>query len=230
MHKKLVAIFSFILLLVFFYSIASAQTTTGSAQTTESNASKLKEQMRLLQAQKKTAVSQIKQEAKETKMELKQQIKDRVQTKKEEVKEIVAIRREEFKAKLQTIRDEKKKALVNRIDTKLTNVNTKHTDRFTQVLSNLQIVLDKITEDVDKTEAQAAIDDAKLAVENQAAKTYTITISIETALRSDVGTVTSQLRQDLVATHKLVVDAKQAVQALRKDAQMKKEATSSANL
>lgn len=225
MRKKLLFLLLPLLLLI-AASTVDAQTTTG----TDSASSRLKQQMRDLQAQKKTAVSQIKQEAKETKMELKQQIKDRVQTKREEVKEIVAIRKEEFKAKLQAIKDEKKKALVNRIDTKLTNVNTKHTDRFTQVLSNLQIVLDKITEDVDKTAAQAAIGAAKLAVENQAAKTYTITISTETALRSDVGVVTSQLRQDLVATHKAVVDAKQAVQALRRDAQMKKEATSSANL
>lgn len=157
---------------------------------------------------------------------LKQQIKDRVQAK----REAVATKRAEFKAKVQTIRDQKKKALVERIDAKLANANTKHTDRFTQVLNNLQTILDKMSEDTDKTEGQAAIDAAKLAVENQAAKTYTITISTENSLRSDVGAVTSQFRLDLMATHKLVIDAKQAVQALRTDAQMKKEATSSANL
>jgi Mg2+ and Co2+ transporter CorA len=121
--------------------------------------------------------------------------------------------------------------LVDRIDTKLTTVNTKHTDRFAHVLSNLQAILDKISEDVDKTQAQAAIDAAKLAIENQAAKTYTITISSEAALRSNVGATTSGLRRDLMATHKLVIDAKQAVQKLRENsAMMKKEATSSANL
>ena len=75
------------------------------------------------------------------------------------------------------------------------------------------------------------IDTAEAAVEAQAAKTYTITISTESNLKTDVGAVTSQLRLDLSATHKLVVDAKQAVQALRKDnAIMKKEARDSANL
>lgn len=221
MQKKLIVISLFVLLFSLFSSNAIAQTATNAA-------SRLKEQMQLLKDQKQTAVSQIK---KEVKIDLRQQIKDRVQTKREEVKEIVATRRGEFKAKLQTIKDQKKKVLVERIDTKLSNVNTKHTDRFAQVLSNLQVLLDKISGDLDKTEAIASIDAAKLAVENQAAKTYTITISTETALRSDVGTVTSQLRQDLVATHKAVVDAKQTVQALKgNNAMMKKEATSSSNL
>ena len=99
------------------------------------------------------------------------------------------------------------------------------------MLSNLQTLLDKLSQasQVDTTAAQAAIDAAKLAVENQAAKTYTITISTETALRTDVGAVTSQLRQDLSAAHKLVVDAKQAVQSLRIDAAMMKKEVNSAN-
>lgn len=215
MHKKLLTIFSFLLLVLFFASIVNAQTTTG----TDSAASKLKDQMRMIKDQKK-----------ETRVELRQQMKDTIQMKREETKAMVKTKRDEFKARIETIKDQKKKALVERIDTKLTNVNTKHTDRFTHVLSNLQIVLDKISEDVSKTQAQAAIDAAKLAVENQASKTYTITISAETALKSDVGTVTSQLRQDLSATHKAVVDAKQAVQSLRKDsAIMKKETTNLAN-
>lgn len=226
MHKKLLAIFSLLLLLLFFTSIVNAQTNTGTT-----SAGRLRKQLQDIQTQKRSAVSDIKKEAKETRMELRQQIKDTVAAKRLEVKAIVEARREEFKAKLQTIKDQKKKALTERIDAKLANANTKHTDRFTQVLSNLQNILDKMNEDTDKTDAQAAIDTARAAVEAQAAKTYTIIISTETALRSDVGTVTSQLRLNLMATHKAVVDAKQAVQALRKDnAIMKKEATGSANL
>lgn len=212
MQKTLFVIFLFVFLFSLFFSNASAQTATNDA------ASRLKDQMQLIKDQKLG------------KVELRQQIKESVSAKREAVKEAVAAKREEFKAKLQTIRDEKKKELVTRIDTKLMNVNIKHTDRFTQVISNLKTVLDKIGGDVDKTEAQTAIDTAKAAVETQAAKTYLITISTETALRSDVGAVTSQLRLDLMATHKLVINAKQSVQALRRDAQMKKEATRSANL
>lgn len=226
MHKKLLAIFSLLLLLLFFTSIVNAQTNTGTT-----SADRLRKQLQDIQTQKRSAVSDIKKEAKETRAELRQQIKDTVAAKKEAVRETVAARREEFKTKLQTIKDQKKKALTERIDAKLANANTKHTDRFTQVLSNLQNIVDKVNEDTDKTEAQAAIDTARTAVENQAAKTYTITISTETALRLDVGAVTSQLRLDLMATHKAVVDAKQALQALRtNNAIMKKGATGSANL
>ena len=214
------------LFLLVLVSSVNAQATTGT-----DSASRLKQQMQELKSQKKATVSNIREEAKEGRMELREKMKATVAAKREETREVVKAKRDEFKLKLQTLKDEKKKVLVDRIDTKLTNVNAKHTDRFTQVLSNLQIILDKMADEVDKTAAQAAIDAAKLAVENQAAKTYTITISTETALRSDVGAVTSGLRLDLSATHKLVIDAKQAVQALReKSGMMKKETTNSTNL
>lgn len=223
MHKKLAVICFSVFLLILSSSVMNAQTSTGT-----SSAGRLKQQLQELQAQKQPVVPQVKKEAR---IELRQQIKETIQAKKDEVREAVATRKEEFKAKLQAIKDQKKKALVERIDTKLMNANIKHTDRFTHVLSNLQTILDKISGDVDKAEAQASIDSAKAAVEAQAAKTYIITISAESALRSDVGAVTSQLRQELMATYKLVIDAKQAVQALRaNNVIMKKEATSSANL
>lgn len=189
-------------------------------------------------AQTSTSTNSAASRLKQQRMELKQSIKDTVQAKREEAKQIMKTRREEFSVKLQTIKDEKKKTMVERIDAKLSEINTKHTDRFTEVLGKLQEHLDKISQSVtekkvleDIKTAQAAIDEAKTAVENQAAKTYVIQITNETALRLNVGTTTSQLRKDLMSTHKLVVDAKQAVQALRKDnVMMKKEATSSANL
>lgn len=170
--------------------------------------------------------------------EIRQEIKDNIQAKREEVKKIVATKRAEFETKLQSLKDEKKKILVGRIDIKLSEVNTKHTDSFTELLGRLQELLDKQSVGVtdpktlaDIKTAQTAINAAKIAVENQAAKTYTIQIVDEANLRLNVGTTVSQLRKDLMATHKLVVDAKQAVQNLRKDDLMiKKQATGSANL
>lgn len=205
-----------ILFFLFLPSAIYAQTTTG----TDSAASRLKKQMQEIQVQRKAAISDVKQEAKEVRAELKQQIKEAVAVKREAIKDALTAKREEFRTKLQTIKDEKKKILVDRIDSKLTNVNAKHTDRFIHVLSNLQTLLDKINENLDKTQAQVAIDAAKLAVEDQAVKTYTITISTETALRSDVGAVVSQLRQDLTSAHKLIVDAKQEVQGLKDSANL----------
>lgn len=209
MQRKLVVVsFSVFLFIVFSSSV--------NAQTTASTASRLKEQMQILKDQKKTAVSQIR----------------------EETKAMMQAKRDEFKTRMQAIKDQRKKMLVERIDTKLSEVNKKHTDRFTEVLSKLQLLLDKITAKETETKvladiktAQAAIDTAMTAVEAQAAKTYIIQITDETKLRLDVGTTTSQLRQDLMATYKLVIDAKQAVQKLNTDKSiMKKEATSSANL
>lgn len=216
MTRKLLVIL-FPLILLIFVSSAYAQTsTTGSAQTTNNATSKLRDQIQLIQDQKKTAVA--------------------------DAKAMIQAKRDEFKVKLQTIKDQKKKALVERIDAKLNAMNIKHTDRYTKVLSNLQTILDKISKSATETAilanistAQNAINSAKLAVENQAAKPYVITISTETALRSDVGIVMSQFRQDLVATHKAVIDAKQAVQGLISvlkgtNAIIREQATSSANL
>ena len=80
-------------------------------------------------------------------------------------------------------------------------------------------------------DAQTKIDLASEAVASQGAKVYTIDITTETNLRTNVGTTISQFRNDLTQTYKLVIDAKQAVQNLRTDkVMMKKEATGSANL
>lgn len=232
MNKKFILVSFFLFLLMLFPAIASAQTTTGTDSASKAN--RLKDQIKIINDQRQEAL----RTKKETRVELRQKIKDRIQTKREEVKEIIAAKREEFKAKLQTIRNQKKKVLVERIDTKLTNINTKHTDRFAETLVKLQTLLDKISSSAteekvlaDIKAVQGAIDAATAAIEAQAAKTYAITISTENALRSDVGRVTSQLRLDLVAVHKMVVDAKQAVQSLRPNSVIiEKKATGSANL
>lgn len=169
---------------------------------------------------------------------LKQRIKDIVQMKREETKQALKLKRDEFKAGIQTIKDQRKKLLVERIDTKIAELNKKSTDGFSEVLAGLQTFLDKISQSTNDEKvladikvAQTAIDTAVVAVASQSAKTYTLQITTEQNLRINVGTTMSQFRQDLMATHKLVVDAKQAVQALNKDrAIMRKEATRSANL
>ncbi len=216
MTRKIIYLILPLFLLVFVSTVNAQNTTTGSAQTTVDTASKLKQQMQLLQEQKKAAMTKVKEEA----------------------KAMVQAKRDEFKTRIQTIKDQKKKALVERIDAKLAQVNKNHTAKFTEVLTRLQAFLDKANESAtgitvlaDVASAQSAIDAAKIAVEAQAAKTYTMTITDDSALRANAGTTVSQLRLDLMAVHKLVVDAKQAVQKLKTDkVMMKKEATGSANL
>jgi len=224
MTRKLLLILLPLLLLVFVPIANGETTTTRSASTINPEndaiatdaATKLKLQMKLIQDQKKEELSKIKEEA----------------------QALILAKRSEFKAKLQLIKDQNKKLLVERIDTKLAEVNKKHTARFSEVLVKLQGFVDKAklssasaTMQADIVAAQAAIDTAKAAVDIQAAKTYTITIASEATLKINVGATVSLLRKDLMAVYKLVVDAKQAVQKLNTDkATIKKEATGSAEL
>lgn len=153
--------------------------------------------------------------------------KDISQNRAQNKKDVVQQKREEFKTRLQTIRNEKKKAVVERIDTKIANTNEVHTVRFTSILLKLQSILDRVSQKASEAKAngkdttaldssivsaQAAIDSAKAAVSAQAAKTYAIQISDEATLRNSVGTTTSQFRKDLRDVHKAIVEAKQAVQ------------------
>lgn len=146
-------------------------------------------------------------------------------------KEQRELRREEFKAKLEQIRDERKKALVERIDDKLEDINEKRTERWSEALEKLSAILTRVEEklastsgDVDKTAANEAISNAKTAIEtaqtavsDQAEKDYTAQITDETTLRNTVGAAFSSLQSDLRATHKITVDAKQAVMNAAKE-------------
>lgn len=208
MSVKIVSLMVGILLLSFISETANAQTAT--------TTSDVKRQTADLRQEKKTAISQIREKTKE---------------------EIQALRIQ-FRQRVQTIKDARKKALTQKIDTDIATANAKHTNRFNEVLTKLQRILDKITPDAKDTKtlsdiktAQTAVDVAKSAVLAQTAKEYTIEITDETTLKKNVGATISQFRSDLMQTFKIVMDAKQAVEVLRTDKLMnKKEATSSANL
>lgn len=206
MKAKLIIVL--VLAILIFPATVSAESATGT--------STLKQQVTDIKQERKNAISQIREKTKE---------------------EIQALRNQ-FKERLQTIKDARKKALTEKLDADIAKANLKHTTRFNQVLTKLQGILDKIIPDAKDPKTlseikatQAIIDAAKAAVANQAAKEYTIEITDEASLRKNVGATISQFRQDLMQVHKLVVDARQAIQVLRADkALMKKEASSSANL
>lgn len=206
MREKLFFLFVMISIALIIPSSVTAETASGT--------STLKEKMHDLKTERKNSISQIKDQAKE-------QIQER---------------KDLFKERLQTIKDARKRLLTQTLDEKIAAANAKHTARFSDVLTRLQEALDKIKPDVkdpkilsDIKTAQSKIDLAKAAVTSQAAKVYTIEITDEATLRKNVGATISQFRKDLMQVHKLVVDAKQAVQALRRDKSMlKREASSSA--
>lgn len=167
-----------------------------------------------------------------TKQTAVQEQRDLMMKNKLETKAMMQDKKEQFKAKLQIIRDERKKALVERIDEKISTMNKTSTARFSAVLEKLMMVLDRITQKAQVTKAKGvdtsmadqaivaaktAIDAAKAAVAGQSAKTYSIDVVSETTLKTTVGSTVSMFRKDLSTVHKLVIDAKQAVQKAEKE-------------
>lgn len=170
--------------------------------------------------------------------------KGAVEARREKAKEASATRREAFKEKVDAIKDARKKAIVENMDTKMSEVNTRRVENMTAHLTKISEVLEKVVtrvgvvkgEGKDTTAvdtavavAQAAILTAQNAVQTQAAREYVITITDETALKSDVGTTRSGMQKELSATHQTVVAARQAVsaavQALARVLGVGKEAT-----
>lgn len=154
--------------------------------------------------------------------EAREAFQERVEAAKEEFRQ----KREEFKEKLEQIRDERKKALVERIDQKIETFNTRHTEHMMKALERLESILANLVTKTNEakaagfdtksaetaiTEAEASLAAAKAAVEAQAVKDYTTTITTESALRTMVGSEVSQFRIDIKSTHQKVLAAKAAV-------------------
>ena len=185
-----------------------------------------------------------------------QTIKDRLRTIKEERQAFVAETREQvkekmeaFRAQIKTIRDERKQILTERIADKIASSNARLTNRMDKALNHLTDILNRVknrsaafkaggkdTAALDQaiSAAEAAIAEAKNAVEAQGAKEYTANITDESTLRNTIGQMVSGFRLDIQAVHKLVVAAKQAVQkAIMEAAKLRGEdntATGSANI
>lgn len=201
----------------------------------------------------------VKQELEAKRAEVKQQIETRreefkanVEAKREEMKQQAETKKEELKQKLQVVKDERKKQIVERLDTKVQELNQKRLDHFGNVLEKIEGVLEKIVSRTDKAEAngrdvsavRTAIENVKTAVAAardaiaaQAGKTYSITVTTEANLKTDVGSVRQQLVNDLKAVQYKVQAARQAAvaaaQALARiprvdEAEVEPTATSSA--
>ena len=185
-----------------------------------------------------------------------QTIKDRLRTIKEERQTFVAETREQvkgkmeaFRAQIKTIRDERKQILTEKIADKVASSNARLTNRMDKALDHLTDILNRVknrsaafkaggkdTTALDQaiSAAEAAIAEAKNAVEAQGAKEYTANITDESTLRNTIGQMVSGFRLDIQAVHKLVIAAKQAVQkAIMEAAKLRGEdntATDSANI
>ena len=136
------------------------------------------------------------------------------------------LNREEFRTRLSAIRDAKKKAIVERMDKRIGEINTNRTNIMTRHLTKIEELLNRIearTLEVEKkgkdttavkaaiASARTAIAAAKSAVTTQAAKTYTIDITTEDKLGAAVSSARTAFAQDLQAVHQSVVAARKSV-------------------
>mgnify|MGYP001577231330 CR=1 FL=1 len=112
------------------------------------------------------------------------------------------------------IRDEKKQQILEHVNQQLNLINDRATKAMLKHLERLQSLLIKIktrVPAVDITVAQKKIDEAKTAVETQAAKEYVIEFSNESGLRVGASAAKTKLRADIKAVREKVRLARQAV-------------------
>ncbi|KKQ75150.1 MAG: hypothetical protein US96_C0016G0004 [Candidatus Woesebacteria bacterium GW2011_GWB1_38_5b] len=134
--------------------------------------------------------------------------------------------RERFKERLEKIKDEHKHNVLENIDEKITEHNTRWVNHWNGVLDRLREVLVKIQTLTDRAEdtgkdvgaikakiaaANTAIESAQAAINMQASKTYVINISVESNLREDVEPVIQQFKLDVKTVLNSIKTARTAV-------------------
>ena len=195
-------------------------------QNLEQKREELRQNMELRKEELKQNVEERRETLKQEMEQKREELKDRMEQKREELKTRIETKREELKSRLTKIKDERKKQVVERIDKSLDAINERITSNLLKVLEKLEDILVRIGERTDKAEsngvnvssvdsaivsAQTAINDAKAAVEAQSAKTYTIIVSTEDKLKSDVGRARQALHADLKLVQEKVKVARNAV-------------------
>jgi hypothetical protein len=142
------------------------------------------------------------------------EIKQIREAKREMVQEVRASKAAEFRQKLATIKDERKKSLLEKFDKQVAELNARRTTEMTKSLEQMSVVLNKRIakgDSVGVDTANGALEIAKAAVIEQAAKVYVLTITDETQLRENANVVKSQLMADLKAVQDKMKAARQAV-------------------
>lgn len=121
------------------------------------------------------------------------------------------------------IRNEKKQQILDHVNSQLSLINDRATKAMLNHLERIQSLLNKIKvrePAIDIAAAQAKIDEAKTAVESQAAKEYLIEFNNEAGLRVGASTAKTKLRADIKAVREKVRLAREAVVAVLKAAKV----------
>lgn len=175
--------------------------------------------------EKKAVIMGKLQTVKNTIISERKQLKEELELKRHEASKSSLLKHQQFIKRLDLLKDERKKEKVATISGKITTFNLNHTNRLADVLDKIQSILDRVSKKAETAKgegydtgvlalaiknAQTAIDAARIAISSQALKQYTIQITSDATIKTNVGSVVSQFRTDLKAIHKLVIDAKQA--------------------
>lgn len=120
-------------------------------------------------------------------------------------------KREQFRTKLMEIKNEEKRALAERLQQRIDEVNIRLCENYENYLKKIEMILDKMedivaelktkeinTENVEKMVQQARdkIAELKAKISQQKEKDYTVNITGEKFLRVNFGSTMSQLRKD----------------------------------
>lgn len=144
----------------------------------------------------------------------------------EKTKQRIVEKQKTLRERLQTIKEEKKRKIVEVIDARIDALNEQKTAHYASALDQMEAVLVRIEERINRAEAQGkdgaaarsavvaaknAIAAARSAVVTQAGKTYTIAVTTDEKLKNDVTRAREALKIDLGATFSSVKDARDLV-------------------
>lgn len=172
--------------------------------------------------------SQVKdlRQASTTPAQTKEQLQNAIGAKREALKTLIDAQKADLKTKLQTIKDARKRQVVEKINEEIQNLNTRRTDHYSDVLNKLSAAVGRIGTRADNAAgrgldvssvrtdldaAKAAIKAAQDAILVQAGKVYTITVTNDATLKSNVGATRQALYNDLKALNEKVRAAYDAV-------------------
>jgi len=156
--------------------------------------------------------------------------------------------RAKFKADLSKIKDEKKKERVENVGNNLIELNTKITTRSSERVGKIEEILIALESRADKASveginmtnvlahianSEAIIAEARLAISVQSAKTYAVTITDESTVKTSLQATRDLLRKDIEAMNIKIKSAheatKKALEAYKIVAKVDVNATTTVN-
>lgn len=177
-----------------------------------------------------TRPGQIRREAVKERVETRKEIiterRESITEKLENMRDRIASKEATLKLRLAKFKDKVKAQIVERVATNLNQINENRVDHANKFLANATRILNKLQERVnqaasnskDATSANSAIADAKAkiasasaAVASQSAREYTVSISSESAAKSEIKSTRDMFHTDWQGVRRLLTDAKQSV-------------------